>query len=178
MNEVTLQIGGRNYTISCEEGQEDQIIRLGAVIEEKLSGLGELAPNHSQNLLFAALFLADELQETRGKAAKLASALEQSSHSREEQAHISAQIKQLEAQANTLTSERDALASQYEVAHSKLGEIQNQNTDLKAHISALEQQIKEHKAAAEQVDIAPKLVDLALVIENCASELEERAAKA
>lgn len=70
MTDVTLSVGGRNYTVACAEGQEDHVRQLAGVIDGKLDSMG---PNRStleaKNLLFAALLLADELEETRGKAA-------------------------------------------------------------------------------------------------------------
>lgn len=66
MNTVTLTIGPKSYTVACAEGQEDHIAALGAMIAEKYAQLGaSRAPLEAQNLLFAALFLADELAEAR-----------------------------------------------------------------------------------------------------------------
>ncbi len=66
MSEVTIKVGGRPYTLSCADGQEDHVRRLAAVVDGKLSALGEnLAPGDTKNLLFTALILADELEEAR-----------------------------------------------------------------------------------------------------------------
>lgn len=66
MSTVTLTIGPKTYTIACAEGEEAHISALGAIIAEKYAQLGAArAPLESQNLLFAALFLADELAEVR-----------------------------------------------------------------------------------------------------------------
>ena len=66
MSEVRLVIGGKAYTIACADGQEDHVGRLGALVDAKLTEFGpNRAPQESQNLLFAALFLADELTEAR-----------------------------------------------------------------------------------------------------------------
>ncbi|MBU2588285.1 MAG: cell division protein ZapA [Alphaproteobacteria bacterium] len=66
MSTVTLTIGPKNYTIACAQGEEAHISALGAIIAEKYAQLGAArAPLEAQNLLFAALFLADELAEVR-----------------------------------------------------------------------------------------------------------------
>ncbi len=72
MSTVTLTIGPKSYSVACADGQEAHITQLGAMIAEKYAQLGaSRAPLEAQNLLFAALFLADELAEAR-KATALA----------------------------------------------------------------------------------------------------------
>jgi len=68
MSNVTLQIGGRNYIVACAEGEETHIQGLGQLIDDKVRDLGSAAHNEVRLLLFAALLLADELHEARGKA--------------------------------------------------------------------------------------------------------------
>lgn len=70
MSEVTLSIGGKHYTVACAAGQETHITQLGSMIDSKIASLnGSRSTYDAQNLLFAALFLADELVEARdGKA--------------------------------------------------------------------------------------------------------------
>ena len=66
MSTVTLTIGPKTYPVSCADGEETHIEALGAMIAEKYALLGSArAPLEAQNLLFAALFLADELAEAR-----------------------------------------------------------------------------------------------------------------
>ena len=66
MSTVTLSIGPKSYTVACADGQEAHIKALGAMIAEKYAQLGSgRAPLEAQNLLFSALFLADELAEAR-----------------------------------------------------------------------------------------------------------------
>jgi cell division protein ZapA len=72
MSTVTLTIGPKSYTIACADGEEARIAALGDMIAEKYAQLGDgRAPLEAQNLLFAALFLADDLAEAKkGKAGK------------------------------------------------------------------------------------------------------------
>lgn len=67
MSNVTLQIGGRSFTVACAAGEEDHIAGLGRMIDAKLHSVGGTAgQSESRILLFAALLLADELHEMRG----------------------------------------------------------------------------------------------------------------
>lgn len=68
MSEVTLVIGGRRHTVSCADGEEAHIADLGGMIDEKFAQMGNPAGPDSQNMLFAALLLADELHEARTAA--------------------------------------------------------------------------------------------------------------
>ena len=66
MSTVTLSIGPKTYTVACGDGQEAHIRALGGMITEKYAQLGSArAPLEAQNLVFAALFMADELAEAR-----------------------------------------------------------------------------------------------------------------
>jgi cell division protein ZapA len=70
MSTVTLTIGPKTYPIACADGEEAHIEALGAVIAEKYALLGaSRAPLEAQNMLFAALFMADELAEARKQVA-------------------------------------------------------------------------------------------------------------
>ena len=69
MSNVTLQIGGRSYTVACAAGEEAHVASLGRLIDEKVAQVGGASLGEVRQLLFAALLLADELHETKGKAA-------------------------------------------------------------------------------------------------------------
>lgn len=72
MSTVTLSIGPKSYTVACADGQEAHIRALGAMIAEKYAQLGTArAPLEAQNLLFAALFMADELDQSRKQLAAI-----------------------------------------------------------------------------------------------------------
>ncbi|MDP3907181.1 cell division protein ZapA [Novosphingobium sp.] len=80
MTNVTLQIGGRAYTVACDDGEEDHIRMLGATIADKVQSMGSAGQSEPRQLLFAALVLADELHEAR---AALADALAAASPDRD-----------------------------------------------------------------------------------------------
>lgn len=70
MSTVTLTIGPKSYAVACADGEEPHIAALGAMIAEKYARLGaSRAPLEAQNILFAALFMADELAEARKQLA-------------------------------------------------------------------------------------------------------------
>jgi cell division protein ZapA len=64
MSNVTLHIGGRDYTVACAQGEEDHVAGLGRIIDEKIQAMGS-GHNETRQLLFASLLLADELHEAR-----------------------------------------------------------------------------------------------------------------
>ncbi|MDT0508043.1 cell division protein ZapA [Novosphingobium sp. MMS21-SN21R] len=75
MSNVNLPIGGRNFAVSCAEGEETHIEMLGRMVEErtrKMSG----AQSETRMLLFAALMLADELHDAHRQAPASASPVE------------------------------------------------------------------------------------------------------
>jgi cell division protein ZapA len=65
MSNVTLAIGGRNFTVACAEGEEAHVADLGRMIAGKVGAMGDISSqSETRMLLFAALLLADELHET------------------------------------------------------------------------------------------------------------------
>lgn len=70
MSQITLTIGGNSHRVSCADGEEAHITKLGAMIDAKLQAMGgNLSAQEAENLLFAALLLADELHETKQSSA-------------------------------------------------------------------------------------------------------------
>ena len=64
MSQVTLDIGGRHYTVSCGDGEEAHVRGLGKLIDEKVKSVTGGRPTaEAQALLFASLMLADEVHE-------------------------------------------------------------------------------------------------------------------
>ncbi|WP_020594408.1 cell division protein ZapA [Kiloniella laminariae] len=65
MAQVTLNVNGRKYSISCQDGQEDHLLGLSKYINQKIDELrgsmGQVSEAHL--LLMAGLLLADELHE-------------------------------------------------------------------------------------------------------------------
>lgn len=69
MPEIAIKIGPKTYPVRCGEGEQERIAALGALIAEHYDRLGNArAPLESHNLVFTALFMADELTEARATA--------------------------------------------------------------------------------------------------------------
>ena len=65
MAEITLQIAGRHYDVGVRDGDEPHLAQLARLIEEKARAAQQNTPGLTEvrTLLFAALFLADELTD-------------------------------------------------------------------------------------------------------------------
>ena len=72
MSNLTIRIGGRDFTVACAPGEEAHIDTLGRMIDGRLSELGDeqRGMSETRTLLFAALLLADDLYELRGRTAQ------------------------------------------------------------------------------------------------------------
>ncbi|KTE21911.1 hypothetical protein ATE67_04525 [Sphingopyxis sp. H050] len=68
MADVKLNIAGRVYDVHCADGQEPQLVQLAAVVDEKVRSMP--GGTEIRQLLFAALMLADEAQDAKGKVDK------------------------------------------------------------------------------------------------------------
>lgn len=68
MSNVTLKIGGRNFTVASADGEESHVEMLGRMIDDRLKRMGSATgQSESRTLLFAALLLADELHEAHNR---------------------------------------------------------------------------------------------------------------
>ena len=67
MADVTIEIAGRAYALACRDGEEAHITALGRIIDGKARDAARAAGNMTENrqLLFAALLLADALNEAQ-----------------------------------------------------------------------------------------------------------------
>ena len=64
MSNVSLDIGGRAFSVASADGEEEHIKMLGRKIDQKLNAMGGASgQSESRMLLFAALLLADENHE-------------------------------------------------------------------------------------------------------------------
>ena len=69
MAQVDVSVNGQSYRIACEDGQEDRLVDLAAMVDEKVIGLvnqiGQVGSNRL--LVMAALIIADELVDLRNE---------------------------------------------------------------------------------------------------------------
>ena len=69
MGQVKLEIGGRSFMVTCQDGEEDHLGNLAAMVGEKAQEAGDPSGlTESRMLLFTSLLLADELHATKNAA--------------------------------------------------------------------------------------------------------------
>lgn len=157
MSEVTLRIGGKAYRVSCADGQEAQLARLGSVVDEKFRQMeGNLAPSEAQNLLFAAILLADDLHEARVAAG-------------DDPARLAERISQLEAAAQAASNAQSETALELEALRAERDSIANDLANIRSAASGQEPLFGGQ-------DVASRLEQLADLVEKCADALESRLA--
>ena len=70
MAQVDVSVNGQSYRIACEDGQEDRLVDLAAMVDEKVLALvnqiGQVGSNRL--LVMAALIIADELVDLKNEA--------------------------------------------------------------------------------------------------------------
>lgn len=64
MGQVTLTIAGRSHNVTCRDGEELHVRRLGDLLNRHADAAQRASgPNGERTLLFLALILADKLDE-------------------------------------------------------------------------------------------------------------------
>jgi cell division protein ZapA len=65
MAEVRLSVASREYIVTCNDGEEERLRTLGAMVDEQARAAGGATGNlnESRLLLFSALLLADKLHD-------------------------------------------------------------------------------------------------------------------
>lgn len=73
MPQVTVTINGRQFRMACEDGQESHLLRLAQDLDERIEKLratfGEIGD--TRLTVMAALTVADELADARGKLSRV-----------------------------------------------------------------------------------------------------------
>ena len=195
MSEVALRIGGKVYRVACAPGEEAHVSDLGAVINEKLASMGNLSGHEAQNLLFAALLLADEVHEGRdtvgGADGEVAVAKALAGSATGEIEELRAALANRDAELEQLQSDRADAAREAESAQARLAEMSERLAERQANEAALHEQIdaltgqrdelaarpapEPTRAGAPEQDLAPALERLAEMLEQTADKLESRA---
>ena len=70
MADVTLTIGDRRHTVACPAGQEDQVRRLGTMLDARWGDAARASGgmDGERTMLFVALMLADALNDAERRA--------------------------------------------------------------------------------------------------------------
>lgn len=69
MSQVEVRVNGRDYRITCEEGQEDRLQQLSAFLDKRVTAMAAELPDISDArlMLLSALTICDELFEARDR---------------------------------------------------------------------------------------------------------------
>jgi len=73
MPQVTVEVNGRAYRLSCGEGEQDHVLSLSKRIDRHSNSieLNKSPANEGRNMLLAALMVADELHEREQRVTAL-----------------------------------------------------------------------------------------------------------
>lgn len=75
MTTVTIRVGGRDYRVACDDGQEEQLRLLADEVDDRVQALTfgmDSNPGEGMSLLLAALTMADEIIELKQENESLA----------------------------------------------------------------------------------------------------------
>lgn len=101
MAQVSVRVNGREYDLTCGNGEEPHLRKLAQYVDTKITGLRGTGANLSdaQLLLMAGIVISDELSEATGTVGNSAAATD-------------AQEQALAAQLTTATDRLEAMTSQ------------------------------------------------------------------
>jgi len=169
MSQVTLSVGGRKYTLACAPGQEAHVGRLGSLVDGKLTEMGDnLAPQEAQNLLFAALLIAEDLHQLRNSVTADGGELERL---REELATAQRERQVALGQHDQLRTALAERESELETLQGSVQSVARQADEVRAEVTRLRGEVED----AEQVEAELRAGLNGLVEERDAlqEELEE-----
>lgn len=172
MSEVRLSVGGKAYIIACADGQEEHVARLGALVDAKLTEFGpNRAPQEAQNMLFAALLIAEDLHQARNVATGHEQALDD----------LRLQLATAQRERNVAMGEHDQYQHRIAALETELANVQSaaqaasrESDDIRAEAQRLRSELLD----AEQVEAELRAGLAGLVEERDALQLELDEARA
>jgi cell division protein ZapA len=71
--ELNIEVNGRTYAVGCEDGQEDHLRALAAVVDAQVRQVGQSGAQLGETrlMLMGALLVADLYSELKGRIATL-----------------------------------------------------------------------------------------------------------
>ena len=186
MSKVRITIGPRSYTINCGPGDEEKVAKFGRLIDENYAKLGTArAAQEADNLVFAALFMADELDETKTLAnnvkAELAELRQELQRAKDDAANAErkARAEMEDARAKSGNGKAE-LRAEIETLRKAEERTRRENEKLKADIAEMQERARhQHDLFGGPEDneahsdaLAEKLEALALRAERTATSLE------
>lgn len=186
MSQVRIKIGPRTYSIACGPGDEEKVEKFGALIDQNYAKLGSArAPQEADNLVFAALFMADELDEAKTQLgdvrAELAEVKLELQRARDDAANAARKAASENEQASERNgSHRAELKAEIETLRKAEQRARKDVASLKAQLAVWEERARHQhdlfggpaEDAALSAAMAEKLEALAIRAEATASELE------
>jgi cell division protein ZapA len=113
---VHIRVGGREYDVACDDGQEDQLRLLADEVDDRvralLYGMGS-NPGENMALLLTSLTMADELIENKKEIQAAQVELVRLSRILEEQKRITQEGRIIEIEA-AMTATLDDIAARIE----------------------------------------------------------------
>lgn len=72
MPQVVVTINTRSYAVACGEGEEDHLMRLAAIVDERVTSLAREVGQvgDARLLLMASLLMADDMEQAETRAAE------------------------------------------------------------------------------------------------------------
>ncbi len=97
MAELTLTINGRNFSIACDDGQEQRVIDLAHFVDSRLKEVSGAGAAHSEShlLVLTSLMLADEVFDLRDQVAQGGGQVQDAGQLRKDELAIVGAIDQL-----------------------------------------------------------------------------------
>ena len=111
MAQVTVLVNGRNYTLACEDGEEEHLTALANFIDSRVAELGRSIGQvgDARLMLMASLVVADELAVAHERV--------------EELEHEIEQLKQGNPAPAAASNNEDAFAEAFESAAKRIEDI-------------------------------------------------------
>lgn len=189
MNKVSIQIGPRTYKIACDPADEDKVRKFGALIDENYAKLGDArAPQEADNMVFAALFLADELDEAKSQLGTTRQELEDVlSDLKDAQSDVDGAVQKATqdtvAELEKASKAKAELQAEIDTLRKAEERARKDNDKLKAEIATLQEEARhQHDLFGSPEDneahskaLAEKLEALAVRAEATANALEGQA---
>ncbi len=106
MAEVNITINGRNFGISCEDGQEQRVQDLSSYVDGRLKDIARAgaATNESHLLVLTSLLLADEIYDLRNETAAANANLQNAQAGQTDEAAVAHAIEDLASRIDRIAS--------------------------------------------------------------------------
>jgi len=106
MAEVNLNINGKNYSMECDDGQEQRVIDLGDYVDAKMKQISDAGAASSDSHLFVLsnLMLADEIFELKSHLSALGGPSPDSEEAQKEDLVISEAIDRMAERIDSIAT--------------------------------------------------------------------------